>query len=53
MPPSENHVPLLLTPYCLVFLEAFLKLDHMTHFVSMATVSSILRGLKDIFSTKT
>ena len=30
--PFDNHVPLLLTPYCLVFLIACPKLDHMAHF---------------------
>ena len=32
LPPFENYVPLVLTPYCLVFLKACPKLDHTTHF---------------------
>ena len=32
MRPSENHFALVLIAYCLVFLKACPKLDHMTHF---------------------
>ena len=32
VPPSENHVPLILTPYCLIFLKVCSMLDHLTHF---------------------
>ena len=32
VPPLENHVPLVLTAYCFVFLKDCPKLDQMTHF---------------------
>ena len=53
VPPFENHVPLVLTPYCLVFLKACPKLNHMTHFGFHGNHLSVLMWLKGIFSTKT
>ena len=32
VPPFENHVPLVLTAYCKVFLKACPKIDHRTDF---------------------
>ena len=48
-PLFENHVSLILTTYCLVFLEACLKVDHITYFGSMATDLSLSKCLKVIF----
>ena len=52
VPPSENHVPPITIPYCLVFLKACPKLDDMTYFSFHGTVSSVLRWLKGIFLQK-
>ena len=54
MPPFENHVPLVLTAYCWVFLKACPKLDHMTHFGFHGNhVRCVSRWLKYLISTKT
>ena len=54
VPPFENHVPLVLTAYCKVFLKACPMLDHMTHFGFHGNyVKCVLRWLKHLCSTKT
>ena len=45
----EKHVPLVLTAYCLVFLKACPKRNHMTQFCFHGYRLSILRWLKIIF----
>ena len=52
MPPFENHVPLVLTPYGLVFLKACQKLHHMTHSRFHGNRFKCLRWLKGIFLQK-
>ena len=52
--PFENHVPLVLTAYCEVFLKACPKLDHMTHFGFHGNwFRCFLGGSKLFFPTKT
>ena len=52
LPPFENRVPLVLTPYCLLFWKACPKLDHMTHFGFYGNHFKCLRLLKGIFLQK-
>ena len=54
MPPFENHVPLVLTAYCSVFLKACPKLDHMymTHFCFHGNHFRCFKVPQSLFSTK-
>ena len=53
MPPFENYVPLVLTPYCLVFLKACPKLDHMMHFGFHGNHYECFKVTQSSFPTKT
>ena len=50
--PFENHVPLLLTPYGLVFLKACPKLAQMTHFRFHGNRLTCFKVAQSSFSTK-
>ena len=50
--PFENHVSLVLTAYCKVFLKACPKLDHMTHFGFHGNCLGVFKVAQTLFSQK-